>query len=590
MKIFRPEFYAPSPYDANPTEPISRHARSDDDETVPLQPVTQTPDILRPANSSDSHVDDYFMPTVPYDPNDPDLIDVTPDSRTQTIPNPDRIEFFDSTLIDAKTRREELENKDFTIDEINALNDPDNPALQQLTAARQHYDTVASRRTKLFMSRADRAQLRQEQLEARQQFITARDNYINSQLLDESDVSLLAKLTAARADYAEASVAARDGNIGSNRTNRRELEKARLAYESARATYLSEIYDAYHSSDMTDDQRGDFLIALKERENGALAGEEAQHYINVTTDESNKSWIQKFSERYNKLSRTQKIAAGVGVAAIAAVSFGAIGGLAAAGGIAGAKWSRSYLQQEAERRNIAMDERSIQERSVLYAGNQTESLEERAILRAADPGNRARIYDSFNASHLEAHSGAITREGDRISRDKRKVVGKAALMTAIPAIGGAAGGMILEHYVRPLSFGLFRENSLIDLAKDRFSDIRGSDDPTDAGPRRGEAPNTAPNTPDTVDETPKPVEVPVSERAQFLYGDYAGHSMTIDVPSGSTIWEEIGQTIHAQNPSIPFNEQERLTAHIVSELLGQQPWINPRDVAAGATFTVNIPR
>lgn len=557
-------YIGPSPYDENPTQPLRRREEgrpyaTDNEDTAPLQTVN-----LDSPYQQMSRVERYFTPTAPPDPDIPEQ-----DNR-----NPDRVEFFDTSLIDQRTQRAQMLAHDYTAEEIAAL-DQDNPHVKRLADARREIDTLADKSPRLFVSYADPQNIEYET--ARQEYLSAREAYVTSQIPDESEASLLAKLTAARAEYVDAGFAMRQGKLLSRRKDRRHFEKARLAYESSRTTYISEIYSAY-TRDFTDDERSEFLATLNDHEQGALAGEEANLYISEVSDETKKTRFQKLTERYNKMNRWQKIAAGTATAALAGIGFGAIGGAAAIGGIVGVKFSRNYLNGEANRRKHLMNERTIQETSVLYAGNEATSREELAILKSANPSDRANLYDSITTSRLESHSGAVAAEGDRVSKEKRKVIGRAGLLAAFPLIGGTAAGVVIEHYAPVMSHGLFREKGLPNL---RFGRPSGGSEVLQQTPRPS-TPNTLPDTP------PSPDFIPTPESA-YLYDNYAGQTLTINVPSGSTIWEEVGKTIARDNPRIAYDERERLTGNIVSELLGQQPWIRPRDVAADTSFSVRIP-
>ncbi len=587
---------ANSPMDDNPTNALQRPKEPSEHTEGEITTTTETVTTVQTAD-----------PELDTSPDTEPLSPVSPDISNTNYQYASRVELFDPSLLEIRAAREELLVHEYTADEIAKLKPSDDPNIIKLAETRAVYDAEASRRIPLFMSRTDRATRQAELLTAREAFDNAREAYISSLAGNQSDVSALAQLTAARVDYVEAGFAVRQGKLLSRAKDKRAFEKARLVYESSRAAYISEVYDTYAKGPVPDAMAPDaFLVALNDREQGALAGEEANYYISEINDEDKKSRFQKLTERYNKMNRWQKIATGVGVAALAGVGFGAIGGAAAIGGVVGVKFSRNYLSGEAERRKGLMDRRTQEENSVLYAGNAQESSEQLALLQDAAPETRAGIQSDI-MSKLDKHSEAVLNEGDRTSKDKRKVIGKAGLIAAAPIVGGAAVGAVLEHYFPALSHGLFREKGLLDLRSDtpQGGNIDGPDSSSvpdspsvpdttpgvDTPPSPDSAPDiNTPSSPDTAPDTSSSPDLsPPSAESTYLYGDFAGTDLTIDIPSGSTIWEEVGNSITHDNPYLSYSERERLTGNIVNKLLAQQPWIDPRSLAAGTRLNVNIP-
>lgn len=507
---------------------------------------------------------------------------------------PEVIPLFDPSLLDDTAIRRELEAKAYTTEELEALQTEDTPEeVTRLLAARQELDGL--QKPTLFMRPSVRSKLKQDKQLAVDKFESAKQEYIEAQIQKQEEVSPLAKLVTARARFAEASFDARQGNTFSNQRGRTAYENAQKDYSAALDTYFDMAYGTY-AKDMTPEEKVEFTSLFTDRERGALAGEEANHYLTEINNEDRKSRFQKFVEGYNKLSRTQKIASGIGIAAVAGIGFGAIGGLAAVGGVIGAKFGRHFITSEAARLNeMPTDTLTQQQQSVLYAGSDAQSQADRQKLYDAAPNASEELFEALTIEDgfFTSHKAATTAERNRISTGKRKAVARAALLTTVSTIAGGAAGFLLEEKVHYLSHGLFRDHKLWDVHTNQDMAPPGSTSPTEAPP--GSAPSTTPEAPSSPTsppasppESPAPAPPSVSAEEKYLYNNYAGQKLTITIPQGSSIWEQISNKVAIQHPTLSTAEHERITANLTNELLRQQPGINPTSVPVGTTFSARF--
>lgn len=515
----------------------------------------------------------------------PESSGATPETTTLSRQAYETPLFFDDLLVRTAQQRSELAAQDFTADELTTLQAENNsPIVTRLAEARAGLDAALSQKTTLFMKRAKRREAAQKRQAAQAAFDTAKEAYITSQLDPiEETAPPLARLTVARAQLAEATYAARQGNVGSNQRNRHALTKAQSDYMGARETYFDSIYTQH--TGMSEDEKIEFISDFNDRERGALAGEEANLYLTESNDDTKKSRFQKLTERYNKLNRAQKISAGIGVAAIAGVGFGAIGGLAAVGGILGAKFGRNYFNGESARRNAPTDTRTQQENSVLYAGNMQHSLDERETLREANTSASKEVMASLaiQNSYLEQREAAILKESRHISKEKRRVIGTAALITAVPFVGGALTGAAVEHFAHYLSHGVFREHGLWGGHGTGPETHEPSAPSTETPPPSSTTPTSPPSPGESLPATPS-----VTPEQTRLYGDYAGQELNITVPQGSSIWEQVSQNVSAKHPFMSYSEHERITGNLVNKILIQQPSVDPYSVPVGARFSAKV--
>lgn len=558
------QYTAPSPYDDQQTQQIE------------TRPPLQTLDTAS-ANTL-SH------PPTRHIENKPSLrVEAFFDPR-----NPEAFPQYDTSLVEREQLWTQLHDQTFTQEELVELNNnSQNPHLEALMLARAELDSKTRSRWERFnMDGPVRRKLKKERQTAQDIFDSARRAYIESQLPPVETVTPLAVLTAARATLAEATYDARQGTIGGNKKAHDAYSAAEQTYVAARDLYFDEL-SLEHAQTFTPEEKIQFATTLKDRERGALAGEEANHYLTQVNDEDKKSLFTKLTERYNKLSRPQKIGTGIAVAALAGIGFGAIGGATAVGGIIGARFGRNYLTGEASRLKDSTNERSQQETSILYASSESISRDERQFL-TEQLENRNELFNSLQEVHADYHEAAVTRESRRISKEKRKVLGKAALFTAIPFASGALG-MLAEHGFPALSHGLFRERGLFGFHMSDSSDTQPGTpaQASDAPPAIDEQPGASDPAPQP-EVQPQPEAPLVSPRQNYLYDIYAGKALDLTIPAGSHLWGEVGNTLAQQQPTLPFAERERLTGNIVQEILRQNPTIDPESIPVNSRISVNI--
>ncbi len=441
----------------------------------------------------------------------------------------------------------------------------------------------------------------------------------------------LSELTFARSVLAEASFAARDGSLAMGMTKKKH-EKATTAYGQALKAYIDEI-TTEHGANLSPKEQEQLRTEFYEREKGVLGGEEAQHYLTETEDASG-SFITRNAKRFNKLSTGNKIlVTAIGGAAIAGLGFG----LAITGGAAGAavavksaKLSRNLFKAEAKRleakglvdENVTDLQKAQAEKDVLVAAKNGKKMTVNQILDLRQRQKDSTLRDlssdfridnttgaamSYEFEYKQAYDGyvaekrmqknvftmdyaafkydrqfnrgttAIELQLEEESMRKRKAAGKAVIATFA---GGAIGAAI--EYIP----GVDRvTGSMQNWVSDHnpFAGHGSNDNaPTDNKPEV--KPPAAPKPP--VVEVPK-----LSPESQYLFGDYAKYPMiNIQVPEGSSIWDQLQQTVDTNSPNLPYEEKQRLVGNMVDALRAQNPGIDLDNIPADFTTQLVIPR
>lgn len=627
-----PEYSAPSPSDMNPTEPLSNTP-----DNSPTQPIDTTGQNGEPTDPNDPtynglRTNDAFpiddTPTEelsaqgdgPETPADqPDNADPASNNEldprvTQVIEradsyfspeNPNRIELFDKQFIASLTARaqkeKELNAREFTVEELDAdhpdgyasLSDTDPvkvlyKARFALNRAKSAAPTGYARLKIGRKSREKRAALR----DAQEAFNAARTAYIDSQLpsiaAEDPATPHLRGLTVARIDLAEASVAAR--NKG-NRKTKEALRDAQSIYASYRNMYIqNQLNGLEHQGAMPQEDRDLVHMTFLQKEQGALAGEEAGYYLTEVQDTTKQSRFQKIKDGYNSLTTKQKIVTGLGVAAVSFAGFGAVGtigvvgAVAATGGSLATKFGKNLFLDSAKRSQANSTDLAREQASVLYAGNaETDTA---MYEQFADNEQEVSAKD-FSKESDARHNAAIQEERRQNKIRQMKSVGKVAVLTCTPIVGGYLGSLLgsaIEHMNPSLFKGAFREDRVINFfrggtrfASDKPSITAPAETPTGTPPLE----TPAPSADVTPAEVPLPqVETPTSHNS-YLYGELAGKSNTITVPQGSSIWEQLSSKYEQANASLSPGEIDRLVANTRDAIQQQYPTLDLNNIPSG---------
>lgn len=534
----------------NPTERIPREPVDDTDEAEPAPAPEQNNRHEQADDPVFNHVEQLFSA---YDRTDPDAA---------RLKSPDEyIRLFDPSAIDtAKTLQ-----STFTLEDLDAMGAENNPALAPLLEARKALDD-ANGNVRWLMDGPSRRAAKKARREAQEAFDFQKNAYLADNGHDTDNLAPLAKLTIARARFAEETFASRHGRLHSNKaTNEHTFREAQESYQEARTAYLGEIYHQFGAT-MTEEEKAQLRTSLNDHENGALSGEEANHYLTEINDDDKKSWFQKGTERYNRLSRKKKVVAMLAAGAVAGAAGAVIGLTGAAAGVGvgltyGTRFARGYFSTEAGRRGALNETRAQQENSVTYAGNYEESrafhdeLAQRGDL--TDDTAQIQAIEEQTKLYIDHHSTSVDKARAHETHDKRTAIGKAAGTTVVGAIGGVA----IEH--------------LAGYASDFYHSHFGSGSsapeapkPTDTGGGSG---SETPPAPKPEVAPPRPDIPPVSDHSRYLYGDYAGHTVTVTVKPGQndSIWRALDRDLAARNPDLTQIERARRISNTLNEMRRQ---------------------
>lgn len=556
---------------------LGRSRMDDATERIPREPVDDT-DEAEPApapeqNNRHEQAEDPVFNRVEelfsaYDRTDPDA--------TRYKSRSEYIRLFDPSAIDtAKTLQ-----SNFTLEDLDAMDAENDPDLTPLLEARKALDE-ASGNVSWKMDGPSRRAAKKARRDAQEAFDFQKNAYLADNGHDAANLTPLAKLTIARAELAEQTFTSRHGRLHSNKdTNENSFREAQERYAEARNAYLEDMYHEFGAS-MTDEEKAQLRTSLNDHENGALAGEEANHYLTEINDDNKKSWFQKGTERYNRLSRPKKIAAMLAAGAIAGAAGAVIGLTGAAAGVGvgltyGTRFARGYFSTEAGRRGALNETRVQQENSVTYAGNYDESrafhdeLAERGDLN--DDTARTQAIEEQTTLYLNHRAASVEKVRSKETHDKRAAIGKAVGTTAV----GAAGGILIEHFASYVS----------DFYHSHTGSGTGTPEapkPTDTGTGTG---GETPPAPKPEVPAPKPDIPPTSDHSRYLYGDYAGHNATVSVKSGGNIWNTVQNDIAARHPNLSTAEVNRLTGNVVKAMQAQHG--SSLNVIPAGTYSVDL--
>ena len=453
-------------------------------------------------------------------------------------------------------------------------------------------------------------------------------SYLERDEDDETQPSALQELTRTRAAFAGVNADTRKGTFF-KRSNKKisAYESAKEAYEEARLTYFNEVFDEY-KDDLYPDEQNELIIAFNEREQGALAGEEAHHYLNSLRA----SRMQKLTDAYNDLGRGTKIAVGIGAGALMGVGIATSGLAAASAGAAvaagyGARLARNTFTATANRANkldgeakaladqdLALDAEAFAQKYGLDESFKDKKRNRRKVMKrtgrdartlsremdaATFAGDREASKDlqtyyngsrhdssvrgSVNAKELfddsiSVHSDIVEARRKAESTAKRRA---GALAVGSTIIGGAAGygiGHLVSPHVNLDDIGRFVQehnpfvsdssaNSNTPAQPKGFGAIDEPTKPTPEGFKAIDEPGGSQGPEKTPAGAPQLFATPESSaEAKSLYGNFAGNTLQVEVPAGGTVWESLRSVVLDQNKGMSFEEADRITGNMVKTI------------------------
>lgn len=438
---------------------------------------------------------------------------------------------------------------------------------------------------------------------------------------NEAELTPLSNLISAREAYATSQVEARRGKITFDKQkSQRNLDLTEARYNDALSAFIA---DAVNSRAELDDDHKQALIAeLKVRENGNLMGEEVNYYLNL---DRNKSKLSRGAEWYMGLSRSKRLAYGLGASAVIGIAVGATGGFIAAGAAVGARIGKGYLNREASRLDqvsLTDEDRDQWVDTALrrqYAHDIKDlSAEEQAAFIAKRKNSltgidEKRLFEKARrqkAQYIKL-SGATLQESRDYDHDvydkaiedseKEKLAKRKSLKWAM---GGAVVGGLVGFAVESASdwHGILRDNTP-NVDNEHSGSINPeADSPTttpettpDAqtgndGPSAGERQNMFDEDPSNQPTQPEaPTEPEISARSEYLYGEFAGNSVDITIPNGSNIWDQLELQVDQQYPDISYDEKQRLVGNMKNVLQDKYPNRNLDIVQPGDHFSFELP-
>lgn len=81
----------------------------------------------------------------------------------------------------------------------------------------------------------------------------------------------------------------------------------------------------------------------------------------------------------------------------------------------------------------------------------------------------------------------------------------------------------------------------------------------------------------------------VSERSQYLYGEFAGQQVDVTVPEGGTVWDQLEAQVTQKHPNISFDDKQTMVGNIMNELETKYPHQVWEKVQPGQSFHVKLP-
>lgn len=402
----------------------------------------------------------------------------------------------------------------------------------------------------------------------------------------------LSALIDARTRLAEISVTSREGKLISNKRADKKFDRLTDAYIDAKNAFVADELAKLteHDDTLNTEQKAAFVAMLNSKEDGALMGEEAQYYL--VRHHYDRSRLQRTIERYNGLNRWQKVAVGVGAAAVGSLLAGLTAGGAAIGTVAAVRFGRAYFRQEAKRRGadsnpaLSAEQKlmSLQQNSTLKGSNADLYRYTHAELKTAAADSDGKLISAYGEASRDVHlleaMDRADEEQDRAkeTRQKRLALAKAAGTIAV----GTAIGFLAEH-INAWNEGSSSEGQ---SGTSRASTGNGEQFPLGNNPENG-ASGVDANEP-AADNAPDSGAPAASPESQTLFGEFAGSRIDLSVPEGSNVWDQLEATVDQRHPFMPFAEKQRLVSNMVAKLQEQYPNRNLDLVRPGESFSFEL--
>lgn len=240
-------------------------------------------------------------------------------------------------------------------------------------------------------------------------------SYLSREEDDTTEPTPLQELTRTRAALAEASFAARKGRFFGTKKHQQALADTQEAYQATRDRYLESLLGDH---DLTPREQSELTYTFLERETGALAGEEAQHYLTMNTDPGHMSRFGKLVDRYNNYSTTKKIGIGLGVSALVGATLFTTGIAAAtaagaAGATYGARAGMNMFRAHANSKGKVSKEAKVLEKSALDLDTDTFTEKYGTLDGKDSKKNRRKVLraSQYNARQLSHEMNAVAYAG-----------------------------------------------------------------------------------------------------------------------------------------------------------------------------------
>ncbi|HET7630524.1 MAG TPA: hypothetical protein VFK03_04085, partial [Candidatus Saccharimonadales bacterium] len=448
-------------------------------------------------------------------------------------------------------------------------------------------------------------------------------------LYDDSEGTSEARrnLNQTRLKLAEISAKSRRGrlfDVGKKRSSRK-LAEAEAAYDQARQTFLEEEITEFGRAHQAG-QKEAYLSALSAHEDGALMATEANYYMSKEN-----SKLQKSLEWYKGLSKKERIIYGIGASAAVGALAGVALGAAAGGAIIGTRVGKGYLNREARRaKDVEVTDGEIEQaigdrrfvddeqKDLIYKRTKKDlqkrklqtSKFEKSTLRLSNQTQHDELLDKLNdykkptkqtllsavrrdaearrQTEAETYKSAIS-EAEAESKAKRK-----SLYTSVgfAALGGAIGAAA-EYLPAPnwewhgWTRGGFGEQQpsgvdsklqhLQEEIADKQQEIDAKEHQLDAIQDKNE------HLQDKLQDLKEAAQI--TDRSDYLYGEFAGQHMDITIPEGSNVWDQLESQVHDQYPHASYNERERMVGNLLNSLKDKYPNRNFNIVQPGDHFS-----
>lgn len=375
-----------------------------------------------------------------------------------------------------------------------------------------------------------------------------------------------------RARLAEAAVHAREGKLIGNKKLRAELEAATQDYQDAWTDFMDELQQRTNASS---EYMHALLATADAREEGALAGEEANYYL-----EQQNQWskFDHLAAVYEKMSPWERRAA-MGVGILATASIGGIAGLAGAGGGAAAglaasgRFGKVSFSGEVKRRvnKLNRSEQEKQEASTLRPEETGTSayleyrqrhrrLQDINQRRQSGPDTQEPNVDAkqFITEDMYARQNRTaertTGEADEETKAKRRVARKAGIV----ATGGALAGNLIEGGLESLGIG----------AED--VDTESGADEVEQENQEPEQGNRQPQEQSETEETGQGEAGETAETDAGIEAAPNDISAELGLPEGYIAETSNGYEVTAM-PGIETDSIWRAAEHSLHDYIGQQP-------------------